>query len=81
MRMRQRLGPLTVVDHAALVCLCKHKKLVHRGDGYGTKSETLISTASAVTLKKRDLAVTGWSFEMYPTIGGHATAAGKNNTP
>ena len=70
--MRKRLGPLTDVDHAALVRLCKHKKFVHRNDGYGTESETLISTASANTLKKRELAVTGWNREIYPTKSGHA---------
>jgi hypothetical protein len=72
MEMRKRLGPLTAVDHAALVHLCEHKKFIHRNDGYGTESETIISTASANTLKKRELAVTGWSREMYPTKSGHA---------
>jgi len=70
MEMRKRLGPLTAVDHAALVHLCEHKKFIHRNDGYGTESETVISTASANTLKKRELAVTGWSREMYPTKSG-----------
>jgi hypothetical protein len=77
MKMRKRLGPLTADDHAALVRLCEHKKFIHRADGYGTESETLISTASAVTLKKREFAVTGWSREMYPTNSGHAIAAAK----
>ena len=31
-------------------------------------------------LKKRNLAVTGWSREMYPTESGYAFAAGKSNT-
>jgi len=75
--MRKRLGPLSPVDHAALVCLCNLKKVVRRDDGYGTESETLISSASAVMLKKRQLAVAGWSHEMYPTKRGHAFAAGK----
>jgi len=79
MEMRKRLGPLTAVDHAALVHLCEHKKFIHRNDGYGTESETVISTASANTLKKRELAVTGWSHEMYPTKSGHAFA-GKAGT-
>jgi hypothetical protein len=61
-------------NHAALVRLCKVKKVIRRDDGYGTESETLISSASAVTLKKRNLAVTGWSREMYPTKRGHAFA-------
>ena len=73
--MRKRLGPLTAVDHAALVHLCEHKKFIHRNDGYGTESETVISTASANTLKKRELAVTGWSREMYPTKSGCAFVA------
>jgi hypothetical protein len=72
--MRQPLGPLSVVDQAALVRLCKIKKVIRRDDGYGTASETLISSASAVMLKKRDLAVTGWNREMYPTKRGHAFA-------
>jgi hypothetical protein len=77
MKMRKRLGPLSAVDHAALVRLCTHKKLIHRADGYGTESETLVSTASAITLKKREFAVAGWSGEMYPTNSGHAVAAAK----
>jgi hypothetical protein len=76
-KMQKRLGPLSAVDHAALVRLCEHKKLVHRADGYGTGSETLISTASAITLKKRKFAVAGWSGEMYPTNSGHAIVAAK----
>ena len=72
--MRQPLGPLSAVDQAALVRLCNLKKVIWRNDGYGTASETLISSASAVMLKKRDLAVTGWSREMYPTKRGHAFA-------
>jgi hypothetical protein len=75
--MRKRLGPLTAVDHAALVLLCEHKKFIHRDDGYGTEADTLISTESAATLKKRDLAVTGWSYEMYPTKSGLELATGK----
>ena len=75
MKMRKHLGPLTAVDHAALVHLCKHKKVIQRVDGYGTESETFISRASAVILKKRHLAVTGWNREMYPTKNGHAFAA------
>jgi hypothetical protein len=81
MKMRERLGPLSAVDHAALVHLCTVKKLIRRDGGYGTESVTLISSASAVMLKKRNLAVTGWSGEMYPTKSGHAFAAGKSNTP
>jgi len=81
MKMRERLGPLSAVDHAALVHLCTVKKLIRRDGGYGTESVTLISSASAVMLKKRNLAVTGWSGEMYPTKSGHAFAAGKGNTP
>lgn len=57
------------------MCLCNLKKVIQRDDGYGTESETLISSASAVMLKKRHLAVTGWSREMYPTKSGHAFAA------
>jgi hypothetical protein len=72
--MRETLGPLSAVDHAALVRLCKVKKVVQRNDGYGTETETLVSSASAVMLKKRNLAVTGWSREMYPTKRGHAFA-------
>jgi hypothetical protein len=75
--MRKRLGPLTTVDHAALVLLCEHKKFIHRDDGYGTRVDTLISTASAAVLKKRNLAVTGWSHEMYPTKSGQEFAKGK----
>ena len=60
MTMRKRLGPLTAIDHAALVLLCEHKKLIHRDDGYGTQGNTLISTESAAMLKKRNLAVAGW---------------------
>ena len=70
--MRQPLGPLSAVDHAALVRLCNIKKVIRREDGYGTESETLISSASAVMLKKRHFAVTGWSREMYATKRGHA---------
>jgi hypothetical protein len=77
--MREPLGPLSAVDHAALMRLCKVKKVIRRDDGYGTESETLISSASAVILKKRNLAVTGWSREMYPTQRGHAFA--QNNIP
>ena len=77
MTMRKRLGPLTAVDHAALVLLCEHKKFIQRDDGYGTQVDTLISTESAVMLKKRNLAVTGWSHEMYPTKSGHEFAKGK----
>ena len=77
MKMRKRLGALTAVDHAALVHLCKHKKVIQRDDGYGTASETFISRASAAMLKKRNLAVTGWNREMYPTKSGHAFAAAK----
>jgi hypothetical protein len=72
--MREPLGPLSTADHAALVRLCKIKKVVRRHDGYGTASETLISSASAVILKKRDLAVAGWSREMFPTKRGYAFA-------
>ena len=79
--MRKPLGPLSAVDHAALVRLCELKKVIRRDDGYGTVSETLISNASAVMLKKRNLAVTGWSREMYPTKSGHAFAARKSNAP
>jgi hypothetical protein len=75
--MRKRLGPLTAIDHAALVLLCEHKKFIHRDDGYGTRVDTLISTASAAMLKKRNLAVTGWSHEMYPTKSGQEFAKGK----
>ncbi len=77
MTMRKRLGPLTAIDHAALVLLCEHKKFIHRDDGYGTRVDTLISTASAAVLKKRNLAVTGWSHEMYPTKSGQEFAKGK----
>ena len=75
--MRKRLGPLSAVDHDALVRLCRLKKVIQRDDGYGTASETLISRASAVMLKKRHLAVTGWNREMYPTTSGRAFAVGK----
>ena len=81
MKMRKPLGPLSADDHAALVRLCHLKKVIQRDDGYGTESETLISRASAVMLKKRNLAVTGWSREMYPTKSGHAFVVGKRNTP
>jgi hypothetical protein len=77
MTIRKRLGPLTAVDHAALVLLCEHKKFIHRDDGYGTQDDTLISTESAAMLKKRNLAVTGWSHEMYPTKSGQEFAKGK----
>jgi hypothetical protein len=77
MTTRKRLGPLTAVDHAALVLLCEHKKFIHRDDGYGTQVDTLISTESAATLKKRNLAVAGWSHEMYPTRSGQEFAKGK----
>ena len=30
----KRLGPLTAVDHAALVHVCEHEKLIHRDDGF-----------------------------------------------
>jgi hypothetical protein len=70
MTMRKRLGPLTTLDHAALVLLCENKKFIRRDDGYGTEAATLMSTESAATLKKRDFAVTGWSHEMYPTKRG-----------
>ena len=63
--MREPLGPLSAVDLAALVRLCNLKKVIQRDDGYGTESETLISRASAVMLKKRNLAVTGWSRESF----------------
>jgi hypothetical protein len=79
--MRKPLGPLSAVDHAALVRLCNLKKVIRRDDGYGTESETLMSSASAVMLKKRNLAVTGWNREMYPTKSGHALAARKNSAP
>jgi hypothetical protein len=79
--MRKRLGPLSPIDHAALVRLCALKKVIQRDDGYGTESETLISSASAVMLKRRNLAVTGWSRDMYPTKSGHAFAAEVNNAP
>jgi len=79
--MRKSLGPLSADDHAALVRLCHLRKVIRRDDGYGTESETLISRASAVMLKKRNLAVTGWNREMYPTQSGHAFAVGKINTP
>ena len=72
--MRETLGPLSAVDHAALVRVCKVKKVIRRNDGYGTDSETLVSSASAAMLKKRNLAVTGWSREMYLTKRGHALA-------
>jgi hypothetical protein len=32
-------------------------------------------------LKKRNLAVTGWNREMYPTPSGHAFAAENSNAP
>ena len=35
--MRKRLGPLSAVDHAALVRLCNLKKVIRRDDGYGTE--------------------------------------------
>jgi hypothetical protein len=78
--MRERLGPLSTIDHAALVRLCNLKKVIRRNDGYGTESETLISSASAAMLKRRNLAVTGWSHEMYPTKMGWAIVAGKSFT-
>ena len=79
--MRKRLGPLSAVDHAALVRLCNLKKVIQRDDGYATESETFISRSSAIMLKRRNLAVTGWNREMYPTISGHAFAVGKSDTP
>jgi hypothetical protein len=78
--MRKSLGALSAVDHAALVCLCNLKKVIRRDDGYGTDSETLISNASAVMLKKRNLAVPGWRHEMYPTKIGHAFVADSSLT-
>ena len=77
--MRKRLGPLSAVDHDALVRLCDLKKVIRRDDGYGSESETLISRASAVMLKKRHFAVTGWNREMYPTTSGQAFAAAKSD--
>ena len=76
-KMREPLGPLSSVDLAALMLLCNLKKVIRRDDGYGTGSETLISTASAAMLKRRNFAVTGWSREMYPTKIGHAFVAGR----
>ena len=73
--MREPLEPLSSVDLAALVHLCNLKKVIRCDDGYGTGSETLISRASAAMLKRRNLAVTGWSREMYPTKSGRAFAA------
>ena len=81
MKMRKPLGPLSPVDHAALLRLCNLKKVIRRNDGYGTESETFISSASAIMLKKRNFAVTGWSHEMYPTKSGHALATGKSSAP
>jgi len=74
--MREPPGPLSSVDLAALVHLCTLQKVIRRDDGYGTGSETLISRASAAMLKRRNLAVTGWSREMYPTKSGRAFVAG-----
>ena len=37
--MRKPLGPLSAVDHAALVRLCDLKKVIRRDDGYGTEFE------------------------------------------
>ena len=74
--MREPLGPLSSVDLAALVQLCNLKKVIQRNDGYGTGSETLISSASAATLKRRNLAVTGWRRDMYPTKSGREFVAG-----
>ena len=74
--MREPLAPLSSVDLAALVQLCNLKKVIQRNDGYGTGSDTIISSASAAMLKRRNLAVTGWSREMYPTKSGHAFVAG-----
>ena len=73
--MHKLLRPLSATDHAALVRLCELKKVIQRDDGYGTESDTLISSASAVMLKKRNLAVTGWSREMYPSKSGYAFVA------
>ena len=71
--MREPIDPpLSAVDLAALVQLCNLQKVIQRNDGYGTESETVISRASAASLKRRNLAVTGWSREMYPTIRGRA---------
>ena len=79
--MRKPLAALSAVDHAALVCLCNLKKVIRRDDGYGTDSKTLISSASAIMLKKRHLAVTGWNHEMYPSKTGHAFVARIAGTP
>ena len=79
--MAKRLGPLSAIDHAALVHLCNLKKAIRRSDGYGTESQTLISSASAATLKRRNLAVTGWSREMYPTKSGQMIVANKRIAP
>ena len=40
--MRKRLGPLSAVDHDALVRLCSLKKVIQRDDGYGTASEDFL---------------------------------------
>lgn len=50
--MREPLGPLSAVDHAALVRLCNLKKVIRRDDGYGTESETLISSADQAARTK-----------------------------
>ena len=72
------LDHLARSDQAALVRLCQVKKVIRRADGYGSETETLFSNASAVMLKKRKLAVTGWSREMYPSARGHAFAQSDN---
>jgi hypothetical protein len=73
--MRKSLRPLSPVDHAALVRLCTVTRVIKRDDGYGTDSATLVSSASAVMLKRRNFAVAGWNREMYPTESGRAFAA------
>jgi hypothetical protein len=77
--MRKTLPPINADDHAALVHLCKHKKLICRTDGYGTQTVTLMSRHSAIALKRRRLAVAGWDYDMYPTVSGRMLAAGNTN--
>ena len=50
--------------------LCNLKKVIQRDGGYGTETETFM-------LKKRNLAVTGWSREMHPTIKRTCVCSGK----
>lgn len=72
---RRALPPLTANDRASLTRLVQHGKLIKRADGYGTKSETILSPETARDFKKRGLAVSGWHQDMYATPRGRQIAS------